>query len=136
MAAAAVVLGLSFRAPQELVPLAGDIQFVRVAASQSAEAGWVLRSARSGEIRLRDARAALAPATEIVWRNERRSVELRTGSITLDVEHRPDQHFEVRTHKRLIDILQPTGKTIEALNEGLSLPPGVDIKIRVIAAGG
>ena len=46
------------------------------------------------------------------------------------------EHFEIRTHKRLIDILQPTGKTIEALNKGLSLPPGVDIKIRVLAATG
>ena len=45
------------------------------------------------------------------------------------------EHFERRTHKRLIDILQPTGKTIEALNKGLSLPPGVEIKIRVLAAG-
>ena len=44
------------------------------------------------------------------------------------------EQFEIRTHKRLIDILQPTGKTIEALNKGLSLPPGVDIKIRVLAA--
>ena len=43
------------------------------------------------------------------------------------------EQFEIRTHKRLIDILQPTGKTIEALNKGLSLPPGVDIKIRVLA---
>ena len=46
------------------------------------------------------------------------------------------EHFEIRTHKRLIDILQPTGKTIEALNKGLSLPPGVDIKIRVMSASG
>ena len=45
------------------------------------------------------------------------------------------EQFEIRTHKRLIDILQPTGKTIEALNKGLSLPPGVEIKIRVLAAG-
>ena len=43
------------------------------------------------------------------------------------------EQFEIRTHKRLIDILQPTGKTIEALNKGLSLPPGVDIKIRVLS---
>ena len=43
--------------------------------------------------------------------------------------------FEIRTHKRLVDILQPTGKTIEALNKGLSLPPGVDIKIRVLSGG-
>ena len=45
------------------------------------------------------------------------------------------EHFEIRTHKRLIDILQPTVKTIEALNKGLSLPPGVDIKIRVGQGG-
>ena len=43
------------------------------------------------------------------------------------------EQFEIRTHKRLIDILKPNQKTIEALNKGLNLPPGVDIKIRVIA---
>ena len=37
--------------------------------------------------------------------------------------------FEIRTHKRLIDIVQSTAKTIEALNK-LSLPAGVDIKIK------
>ncbi len=45
------------------------------------------------------------------------------------------EQFEIRTHKRLIDILNPNQKTIEALNKGLNLPPGVDIKIRVIAGG-
>ena len=39
------------------------------------------------------------------------------------------QQFEIRTHKRLIDIVQATAKTIEALNK-LSLPAGVDIKIK------
>jgi small subunit ribosomal protein S10 len=39
------------------------------------------------------------------------------------------QQFEIRTHKRLIDIMQATAKTIEALNK-LSLPAGVDIKIK------
>jgi len=49
------------------------------------------------------------------------------------IDKKSREQFEIRTHKRLIDILQPTGKTIEALNKGLSLPPGVDIKIRVLA---
>ena len=40
------------------------------------------------------------------------------------------------THKGDYLGLAPTGKTIEALNKGLSLPPGVDIKIRVLAASG
>jgi small subunit ribosomal protein S10 len=51
------------------------------------------------------------------------------------IDRKSREQFEIRTHKRLIDILQPTGKTIEALNKGLSLPPGVDIKIRVMAGG-
>ena len=50
------------------------------------------------------------------------------------IDRKSREQFEIRTHKRLIDILQPTGKTIEALNKGLSLPPGVDIKIRVMSA--
>ena len=49
------------------------------------------------------------------------------------IDRKSREQFEIRTHKRLVDILQPTGKTIEALNKGLSLPPGVDIKIRVLA---
>ena len=51
------------------------------------------------------------------------------------IDRKSREQFEIRTHKRLIDILQPTVKTIEALNKGLSLPPGVDIKIRVMAPG-
>jgi small subunit ribosomal protein S10 len=49
------------------------------------------------------------------------------------IDKKAREQFEIRTHKRLIDILQPTGKTIEALNKGLSLPPGVNIKIRVLS---
>ena len=52
------------------------------------------------------------------------------------IDRKSREQFEIRTHKRLIDILQPTGKTIEALNKGLSLPPGVDIKIRVMSPAG
>ena len=40
------------------------------------------------------------------------------------------EQFEQRTHKRLIDILRPTSKTVEALS-GLELPAGVDIEIRL-----
>ena len=49
------------------------------------------------------------------------------------IDRKSREQFEIRTNKRLVDILQPTGKTIEALNKGLSLPPGVDIKIRVVS---
>jgi small subunit ribosomal protein S10 len=52
------------------------------------------------------------------------------------IDRKSREQFEIRTHKRLIDILKPTSKTIEALNKGLTLPPGVDIKIRVMGVGG
>jgi small subunit ribosomal protein S10 len=40
------------------------------------------------------------------------------------------EHFEIRTHKRLIDILDPTSKTVDALMR-LQLPAGVDIEIKL-----
>ena len=40
------------------------------------------------------------------------------------------EHFEIRTHKRLIDILDPTSKTIDALTR-LNLSAGVDISIKL-----
>merc|ERR1711916_179523 len=45
------------------------------------------------------------------------------------IDKKSREQFEIRTHKRLIEIVQPTGKTIDALNK-LSLPAGVDVKIR------
>lgn len=46
------------------------------------------------------------------------------------VNKKSREQFEIRTHKRLIDILNPTGKTIEALKKDLTLPAGVDITIK------
>ena len=40
------------------------------------------------------------------------------------------EQFESRTHKRLIDILIPSNKTVEALT-GLELPAGVEIEIKL-----
>jgi len=40
------------------------------------------------------------------------------------------EHFEIRTHKRLIDIVDPTPQTINALMR-LGLPAGVDIEIKI-----
>lgn len=40
------------------------------------------------------------------------------------------EQFEIRTHKRLIDILNPTSKTVDALMR-LDLPAGVDIEIKL-----
>ncbi|HSM55391.1 MAG: 30S ribosomal protein S10 [Chloroflexota bacterium] len=40
------------------------------------------------------------------------------------------EHFEIRTHKRLIDVLNPDSKTIDTLMR-LNLPAGVDIEIQI-----
>jgi small subunit ribosomal protein S10 len=40
------------------------------------------------------------------------------------------EHFEIRTHKRLIDVLDPDTKTIDTLMR-LNLPAGVDIEIKI-----
>ena len=40
------------------------------------------------------------------------------------------EQFEMRTHKRLIDVLKPSNKTVEALTS-LQLPAGVDIEIKL-----
>ncbi len=40
------------------------------------------------------------------------------------------EHFEMRIHKRLIDIVDPTPKTVESLQR-LELPAGVDIEIKI-----
>ena len=40
------------------------------------------------------------------------------------------EHFEIQTHKRLIDIVEPTSKTIDSLMN-LELPAGVDIELKM-----
>lgn len=41
------------------------------------------------------------------------------------------EQFEMRTHKRLIDIIMPTPKTVDALTR-LDLPDGVDISLKIM----
>ncbi len=45
------------------------------------------------------------------------------------VDKKSREQFEMRTHKRLLDILEPTPQTVEALMK-LDLPAGVDVEIK------
>jgi len=45
------------------------------------------------------------------------------------IDKKSREQFEIRTHKRLIDIEEPTVKTVDALNK-LNMPAGVYIKIK------
>jgi small subunit ribosomal protein S10 len=51
------------------------------------------------------------------------------------VDKKSREQFEIRTHKRLIDILEPTPQTVDALMK-LDLPAGVDVEIKAFGAGG
>ena len=46
------------------------------------------------------------------------------------VDKKSREHFEIRTHKRIIDIYEPTQQTTEELSR-LDLPAGVDIEVKL-----
>ena len=45
------------------------------------------------------------------------------------IDRKSREQFEIRTHKRLLDILEPTQQTVDALMK-LELPAGVDVEIK------
>lgn len=45
------------------------------------------------------------------------------------VDKKSREQFEIRTHKRLIEITEPTSKTVDALGR-LNIPAGIDIRIK------
>lgn len=49
---------------------------------------------------------------------------------SVHVDKKSREQFEVRTHNRLLDILEPTAKTVDELKR-LNIPAGIDIKIKV-----
>ena len=69
--------------------------------------------------------AQVAGPVPLPTRIERFSV-IRSPFIDKDSQ----EQFEIRTHKRLIDVYEPTQKTISALMR-LNLPAGVDIEIKL-----
>ncbi len=88
-----------------------------------------------------DPGAIEASAKEIVEHARRTSARVR-GPIPLPtrierytvlrsphIDKKSREQFEIRTHKRLIDIYEPTARTIEALNR-LVVPAGVFVKIK------
>ena len=89
-----------------------------------------------------DHRALDRSATQIVETAERTGATV-VGPVPLPVkierytvrrspyiDNDSHEHFEIRTHKRLIDIIDPTNRTVEALTR-LNLPAGVDIEIKL-----
>lgn len=46
------------------------------------------------------------------------------------IDKKSREQFEIRTHKRLLDIVEPTSQTVDALMK-LDLPAGVDVEIKL-----
>ena len=63
----------------------------------------------------------------------------RTNKYTVNrsphVDKKSRDQFEIRTHKRLLDILNPTQNTVDTLMR-LDLPAGVDVEIKVFSRQG
>ena len=57
-------------------------------------------------------------------------IERYTVNKSPHVNKKAMEQFEMRTHKRLMDIVEPTAKTVDQLKK-LNLPAGVDIKIKI-----
>jgi len=47
------------------------------------------------------------------------------------VDKKSMEQFEIRTHKRMLDILKPTAKTMDELKK-LNLPAGVDVEMKMV----
>ena len=57
-------------------------------------------------------------------------IERFTVNRSPHVDKKSMEQFEIRTHKRLLDIIEPTAKTVDELKK-LNLPAGVDITIKI-----
>mgnify|MGYP002512464494 CR=1 FL=1 len=57
-------------------------------------------------------------------------IERWTVNRSPHVDKKSMEQFEIRTHKRLLDIVEPTSRTVEELKK-LNLPAGVDITIKI-----
>ena len=57
-------------------------------------------------------------------------IERFTILISPHVNKNSQEQFEMRTHKRLLDVVEPTPQTIDALMK-LDLPAGVDVEIKI-----
>jgi small subunit ribosomal protein S10 len=57
-------------------------------------------------------------------------IERFTVNRSPHVDKKSMEQFEIRTHKRLLDIVEPTSKTVDELRK-LNLPAGVDITIKI-----
>jgi ferric-dicitrate binding protein FerR (iron transport regulator) len=109
--------------------LAGDVAASPAGTGADRDA-VTYRSARGGRVVLGDATTDLAASTEIVWRRKDRTVDLQRGRLTVDVQHRPDQHFAVRTGGFTVEVV---GTRFQVDAEGVRTERGT---VRIVDGSG
>ena len=78
----------------------------------------------------------IVEAVKMTWTKVSGPIPLPTDKEIITIIRSPHKYkdsreqFELRTHKRLIDIYSPTAKTVDSLMK-IDLPAGVDIKIKL-----
>lgn len=129
---------VSVQSPLPKTVIAGRLNLIKILEAISLAVKEKIR------IRLKSYDAALIDtAAEKIVETARRTGARVSGPVPLPTEieritilravHKykdSREQFEMRTHKRLIDILRPSNKTVEALTT-LQLPAGVDIEIKL-----
>src|SRR3977135_1957987 len=92
-----------------------------------------MATAFNEKIRIRlkayDYRVLDQSTTEIVDTAKRTGPRLAGPLLLPQARKKSREQFEIRTHKRLIDIFEPTPQTVDALMK-LDLPAGVDVEIK------
>ena len=123
----------------------GSVVFERFFGRKLFRSRDLRRVSAKSRIRIRmeayDPRALDASAREIVEQAKRTSAKVH-GPIPLPtrierytvlrsphVDKKSREQFEIRTHKRIIDISEPTARTVEAINR-IQVPAGVFVKIK------
>ena len=129
-AAAVGLLALTVRDRAYRV-LEGDVALQAPAPATSVnEPAMVFRSLNGGRVQLADALVDLVGSTEIAWNARHRRVDLRRGTVTVDVKHHAGQHWEIGTPRFTVEVVG-TRFTVGA--SGVSTQRGV---VRVIRPDG
>jgi len=116
VAAVAAILGGAFlwrdRADRPYRVIAGDVAVERSVggASDRSSVGaeppaLLVRSVTGGRVRLSNATIDLGSATELLWDGHQRVVDLRSGRLTVDVEHQVGRRLRIRTERFTVEVV-------------------------------
>jgi ferric-dicitrate binding protein FerR (iron transport regulator) len=108
----------------------GDVAADPPLATPAGDQSVVLRSLNGGRVELADAMVDLVGMTEIAWNARRQRIDLRRGTVTIDVKHHAGPGWEIGTPRFTVEVV---GSRFTVGASGVSTLRGV---VRVIGPGG